>query len=177
MNEFPGPLKRKQMRGGPYELTPEQEAWFKETYPVTKNSEVEKAMGIAWPTLYQIAHRLGVTKSEEGMRAIRKSNGKRCSQRIQHQKLLMMSGLPHTAFANIRLQPYTKQQMQCRYRGIHRYGYITYEGHQLYDGDKERYCIYYDVNTKRNGRYEANAIAMGFKILPYDDFPEETKEL
>ena len=53
-------------------LTDEQRAWLADVYPATENERIAKAMGISKETVRVQARKIGLEKSETGMKAIRK---------------------------------------------------------------------------------------------------------
>ena len=71
MPEFPGKLIRvgkfKQ-----YELTDEQIQWLRDVYPVYENKRILKASGLKFSTMHRIRKKLGLVKSEEGLKGIKK---------------------------------------------------------------------------------------------------------
>lgn len=77
MKQFPGTIKRGGKNHREVILNEEQEAWLVRWYPVTENKRLAKAMGVSMEAMRNYAHRLGVNgKSEAGMAAIRKRQGK-----------------------------------------------------------------------------------------------------
>ena len=77
MKRFPGTIER----GGKYHrvviLNEEQEEWLDRWFPVTENKRLAKAMCVSMEAMRNYAHRLGCDgKSEAGMAAIRKRQGK-----------------------------------------------------------------------------------------------------
>ena len=68
MKPFPGTMQKVASRAHPYTLSDEQKAWLAETFPVTKNREIMKAMGVSLPTLHKIANELGIKRSEDGIK-------------------------------------------------------------------------------------------------------------
>lgn len=72
MKPFPGILTRSKLNGSPYVLTPEQQAWLCRWFPETENARLAKAMGVAQSTMHRLARGFGLTKSEKGLRGIRK---------------------------------------------------------------------------------------------------------
>ena len=71
MKPFPGTVTR-QGQGGRYTLTDEQKEWLRQWFPVTENRRLVKASGLTSSTLHRLARDLGLTKSEKGMRAIKR---------------------------------------------------------------------------------------------------------
>ena len=51
-------------------LTPEQEAWLCEAFPVTASLDVCKRLGICLPTLYRLVRELGLKKDKDYIRGI-----------------------------------------------------------------------------------------------------------
>lgn len=77
MKQFPGTIKRGGKNHREVILNEEQEAWLLRWYPVTENKRLAKAMGTSMEAMRNYAYRLGVKgKSEAGMAAIRKRQGK-----------------------------------------------------------------------------------------------------
>jgi hypothetical protein len=77
MKRFPGTIERGGKNHREVILNEEQEAWLVRWYPVTENNRLAKAMGVSMDTMRNYAHRLGCEgKSEAGMAAIRKRQGK-----------------------------------------------------------------------------------------------------
>ena len=75
MRPFPGEIKRGAKRVMLF--NDEQVAWLHEYFPKMENARVAKAMGIGEKTVCVIAKRMGLQKSEAGLRAIRKRQQKR----------------------------------------------------------------------------------------------------
>lgn len=77
MKRFPGTIERGGKNHRVVILNEEQEAWLVKWYPVTENKRLAKAMGVCMETIRNYARRLGCDgKSEAGMAAIRKRQGK-----------------------------------------------------------------------------------------------------
>ena len=77
MKRFPGTIERGGKNHREVILNEEQEAWLVRWYPVTENKRLAKAMGVSMEAMRNYANRLGVKgKSEAGMAAIRKRQGK-----------------------------------------------------------------------------------------------------
>lgn len=71
MTPFPGTTTTT----GPHRritLTPEQEEWMRLWYPMTENRRLIKASGLSHSTFHRFAKQLGLKKSEEGFKAIKK---------------------------------------------------------------------------------------------------------
>jgi hypothetical protein len=77
MKRFPGTIERGGKNHREVILNEEQEAWLVRWFPVTENKRLAKAMGVSMEAMRNYANRLGVKgKSEAGMAAIRKRQGK-----------------------------------------------------------------------------------------------------
>lgn len=72
MEPFPGTAIRTTVWGRRYVLTPEQEAWLRRWFPIVENSRIIKASGLKHSSLHRIVNRLGIRKSEEGMKGIKR---------------------------------------------------------------------------------------------------------
>jgi len=74
MEPFPGEnIKRRAGgRGSKVSLTAEQEEWLCRWYPTIENSRLMDASGLSHSTLHRLAREKGLTKSEEGMRGIKR---------------------------------------------------------------------------------------------------------
>ena len=164
MRLFPGRLAKSTSVPNLYVLTDEQVAWLRETFPVTENFRIMKMMGVSYSTLYKMANRLGLQKSEEGMRAIYERNGKKHRQMNKYARTMLLSGKEIDKCTNIRLQPYTRKQVSRRQNAVRRLGYLI-----DYGRTSERFVIYYNSTTRRSKAFEANCIAEGFKFLPTDE--------
>ena len=71
MKPFPGTVARTGKYNS-YVLTEEQKEWLIRWFPVTENKRLAKASGLTYSTLHRFARDLGLTKSEKGMRAIKR---------------------------------------------------------------------------------------------------------
>ena len=158
MNLFPGKLNRA-TRNHPYTLTAEQEAWLRATFPTTENTVIAKAMGVSYPTLYYMAKHLNLEKSKEGLRAIHLRQGQQHSKMNRHERLRIMSGEKSERCKNVRAMPYTRQQVSIRHKALRR-GYILPTN--TADHSSDRYTIFYDDETERSSRFEANSKNKGF---------------
>ena len=49
-------------------LTPEQEAWLRDTFPVTASHEVCRKLGVSMRTLYRLVRELGLKKDSDYLR-------------------------------------------------------------------------------------------------------------
>lgn len=161
MKPFPGELQKVVSKSHPYTLTPEQQAWFMETFPVTENRRMMSVMGISYPTLHKLAHEMGCKKSEEGLRAIRARKCEEHKRMNRHHRLLLMSGQQIDRCQNIRVQPYTKRQIDLRRSALDR-GYLLDEN--IREGSPGRYAIYYDDETPRSARFEATCKRHGLSV-------------
>lgn len=74
IDPFPGTLTKQPLRNNSmaYVLTDEQREWFCKWFPEEENSRLMKASGMRHSTLHRFAREFGLTKSEKGMRRIRK---------------------------------------------------------------------------------------------------------
>lgn len=68
-------------------LSEEQQRWLKRWFPVTENDRLASAMGISVGCMRGLAQRLGVAKSEEGLSAIRKRQGRAMAQTFESRGL------------------------------------------------------------------------------------------
>jgi hypothetical protein len=166
MTPFPGTLARSTDGCHKYILNNEQEAWLVATFPITENQAIIKAMGISYPTLYNMAHKLGIRKSEEGMAEIRRRRAEWHKRLCRQERLRLLGGGQPQCCQNIRLQPFTKSQICRRNKAVHLYGYNVTAGALLSDSSPDRWSIFYDENTKRSNLFEANCKKAGFKIEP-----------
>ena len=58
--------------GGKYLLNEEQRDWLRQWFPVTENRRLAKAMGTSESTMHRFARELHLTKSEKGLKAIKR---------------------------------------------------------------------------------------------------------
>lgn len=72
MRRFPGTLTRSPKGGRPYILTDEQREWLCHYYPIVENTRLMKASGMSHSTLHRFARDLHLTKSEKGIKAIKR---------------------------------------------------------------------------------------------------------
>lgn len=158
---FPGSMQKIVSKSHPYMLTPEQQAWLAETFPVTENRRIMEVMGISYPTLYKLAHGLGLKKSKEGLEAIHRRQCEEHKRVNRHHRLLLMSGQKITRCTNLKVQPYTKRQIDIRRSALDR-GYLLDE--DISEGSHGRYTIYYDDDTKRSVRFEQTCKSNGLRI-------------
>lgn len=69
MKPYPGQTEK---RNGTFVLTQEQKEWFCRWFPETENSRIAKAMGVSVSSMHRIKRELGLTKSDKGMKAIKR---------------------------------------------------------------------------------------------------------
>lgn len=81
---------------------------------------------------------------------------------VKMERFRIMSGIPRETKLRITANPYKKSQTQHRYAALKK-GYWFYE--DCSESSGERYNIYYDKDTKRSERFEANLKADGFNVL------------
>lgn len=82
---------------------------------------------------------------------------------LKSEKLRLMSGMKQESrLKNIRVVPYTKSQVSHHLNAVRR-GYWYYK--DCAEDDPERWNIYYDEETQRAPKFEANCIKDGFHIL------------
>lgn len=74
MKKFPGSIARGKY--GAVVLADEQLDWLRREFPKTENRRLMKAMNIAHNTLHRLARQYKLTKSEAGLKAIRKRQAK-----------------------------------------------------------------------------------------------------
>ena len=72
MRRFPGTLTRSPVGCHPYILTPEQKEWLIHYFPIVENTRLMKASGMSHSTLHRFARDLHLTKSEKGIKAIKR---------------------------------------------------------------------------------------------------------
>lgn len=79
IDPFPGTLTKQPVRHNSmgYVLTDEQREWLCRWFPEEENNRLVAASGMSHSTLHRFARELGLTKSEEGIRRIRKRHGAR----------------------------------------------------------------------------------------------------
>jgi hypothetical protein len=207
-------------------LNDEQRAWICQWYPVTENKRLAKAMGISLYKLHCFALELNLTKSEEGLRAIKhrqtkamaKTNHKNgCYDRkrghapsdatmeglrrrwekiraglqelpqdiakrkhprkwkaslkkrsenrkemVRKEKRRIIYGLERKTKLKAVMTPYKRSQRHHRCSALKR-GYLL--DMDCSEGQPGRYVIYYDDETQRSARFEANCIADGFTFM------------
>ena len=72
MTSFPGVVEMTKGKVHRRVLNDEQLAWLRRWFPVTENNRLCKAMGISHFKLHEFARENGLTKSEAGMKAIKR---------------------------------------------------------------------------------------------------------
>lgn len=83
MKQFPGKIAH---GGGNHRqviLNDEQMEWFRTEYPKTESPRLAKVMGCSVETVRKLARLNGLSKSEDGMKAIRKRQGKRMAKTFE----------------------------------------------------------------------------------------------
>ena len=205
-------------------LNDEQREWLCRWFPVTENNRLSKAMGISLYKLHCFARELNLTKSEAGLRAIKRrqtkamvktnrKNGcydrkrghapseatlegnrrrweeyrqglrestyetlkrtdpkryqavkeKRSQNRkelFRKERLRIIYGLERkTSLKVVVMKPYTRSQIAHRHNAMKR-GYLL--DMDCSEGQPGRYVIYYDDETQRSAKFEANCIKDGF---------------
>lgn len=88
--------------------------------------------------------------------------GKKRKMLFKMEKLRVMSGMKRETKLRMAINPYTRSQTSHRHNALKR-GYWVYEDCSEQGG--ERYNIYYDKNTERSEKFEANLKADGFNVL------------
>lgn len=77
MKQFPGKIEMAHNSKVHYlVINEEQKEWLRRWFPVTENCRLAKAMGISLYKLHDFARKLGLTKSEAGMKAIKRRQTK-----------------------------------------------------------------------------------------------------
>ena len=77
MKQFPGEIEMAHNGKVHYlVLNEEQKEWLRRWFPETENCRLAKAMGISLYKLHDFARKLGLTKSEAGMKAIKRRQTK-----------------------------------------------------------------------------------------------------
>lgn len=205
-------------------INEEQREWFCRWFPTTENKRLAKAMGISLYKLHCFAKELNLTKSEAGLKAIKRRqtkamtktnyrNGcydrkrghplseatiagrrkwfeeyrkglrewpsvamKECDPKrykalqekrsqsrkniIAKEKLRILYGLERqTNIKVVVMKPYTRSQIIHRMSALKR-GYLL--DMDCSEGQPGRYVIYYDDETERSAKFEANCIKDGF---------------
>lgn len=205
-------------------LNDEQRKWLCRWFPTIENKRLAKAMGISLYTLHCFAREMNLTKSEAGLRAIkrrqtkamvktnerngcydrkrghppseatREGNSRRWEEyrqglrestyetlkrtdpkryqavkeersqnrreMIAKEKLRIIYGLERkTNLKIVVMTPYKRSQIHHRCNALKR-GYLL--DMDCSEGQPGRYVIYYDDETQRSARFEANCIADGF---------------
>lgn len=224
MKSFPGTVETIKGQGHRKVLNDEQREWLCRWFPTVENKRLAKAMGISLYKLHCFARKLGLTKSEAGLRAIKRrqtkamaktnrKNGcydrkrghapseatlegnrrrweeyrqglrespqdtakrkhprkwkaslkKRSENRremISKEKRRILYGLERkTNLKVVVMTPYTRSQIAHRHNAMKR-GYLL--DVDCSEGQPGRYVIYYDDETQRSAKFEANCIADGF---------------
>ncbi len=167
MKPFPGRLRRAHDGYHPYILNEDQQEWLRETFPVTENHIVARAMDVSYPTLYRLTKTYGIRKSEEGKKAIMQRQGEWHRRMNNQAKLSLLGGNTPRNCHNVRLKPYTKQQVLSRHKAVKLYGYIVYDGNGMSENDADRYAIFYDDNTRRIAQFEETCAKHGLTIKEF----------
>ena len=76
MTPFPGEVEMTKGKIHHRVLNDDQKAWLCQWFPIIENKRLCKAMGISDYKLHEFARELGLTKSEAGLKAIRKRRDK-----------------------------------------------------------------------------------------------------
>lgn len=71
LTPFPGPIQRNP-RYGKIVLSDEQQSWLRTFYPVIENPRLIKVSGLTHSVLHRFAREFGLSKSEEGLKAIKR---------------------------------------------------------------------------------------------------------
>lgn len=207
-------------------LNDEQREWLCRWFPTTENCRLAKAMGISIYKLHDFARELGLTKSEAGLRAIKRRQAKAAAktnemngcydrkrghppseatmkgnlkrweeerlglrenallkmkrenpkkyqaamekkrqerkESIRKEKRRIIYGLERkTRLKVVVLKKYTQSQTHHRHSALQR-GYLL--DMDCSEGQPGRYVIYYDDETQRSPKFEANCIADGFRF-------------
>ena len=204
-------------------LNDEQRSWLCQWFPTIENKRLAKAMGISLYKIHCFARELNLTKSEEGLRAIKQrqtkamaktnhKNGcydrkrghppseatmeglrrrwekiraglqelpqdiakrkhprkwkaslkKRSENRkemMRKEKRRIIYGLERKTKLNAVMTPYKRSQRHHRCSALKR-GYLL--DMDCSEGQPGRYVIYYDDETQRSAKFEANCIKDGF---------------
>lgn len=205
-------------------LNDEQKAWLCRWFPFIENKRLAKAMHISDYKLHEFARELGLTKSEAGLKSIRRrqtkamvktNNANGCYDRkrghppsaatlegnlrrwqeehaglrengyirmkrdnpkryqaikerrshdrkemIRKERMRVVYGLPRkTNLKVVVMTPYKRSQIARRHSALNR-GYLLAE--DCAEGSPDRYIIYFDDDTQRSKRFEANCIRDGF---------------
>lgn len=72
MRRFPGTLERNPKGFHEYILTDEQREWLCHYFPIIENTRLMKASGMSHSTLHRFARDMHLTKSEKGIKAIKR---------------------------------------------------------------------------------------------------------
>ena len=164
MKDFPLPLHR--VRDGKIVLDEAQREWLRETFPVTENAAVCMAMGVSRPTLYRLVKEMGLRRSSDGLREIKRRQGRRHHRMVIAERMRMMGGGRPERCGNIRIVPFTSVQVMCRHNAKRNHGYLVADGYGMGDGHPDRWVIFYDEGTRRSERFEANCREKGFVFKP-----------
>jgi hypothetical protein len=103
-----------------------------------------------------VMKRINPKKYQQWMEKKRKER----RETIRKEKLRMLYGLERkTKLKTIVMNPYTRSQTHRRHNALKR-GYLLDE--DCSEGSPGRYVIYYDDETQRSAKFEANCIKDGF---------------
>lgn len=163
MRPFPGELQKRVCKSHPYTLNDDQKEWMREVFPVTENKQIMAELGVSWPTLHKLSNELGLKKNPDWLKSVRAKMVDEHKRMNRHHRVLLMSGHKITRCTNLRLQPYTKRQIDLRRSALNR-GYLLDE--DISEGSSGRYAIYYDEETQRSERFEATCRRHGLTLLP-----------
>lgn len=205
-------------------LNDKQLEWLRRWFPTTENNRLAKAMHISDYKLHEFAREFALTKSEAGLKAIRRRRDKAAAktnekngcydrkrghppsdatmegnrrrweeyhaglredpitqlrnnipkkyketiekmsherkESIRKEKLRVIYGMERkTKLRAVVMTPYTRSQTHHRHNALRR-GYLLDE--DCREGQPGRYVIYYDDETQRSSKFEANCIKDGF---------------
>lgn len=152
---FPDTLLKSKALGTPYVLTEAQAEWLRRYYPDTSTHTLAALMGCSFQSVLRIAKRYGIAKDRQALR--------KCLSDIQHgiirsERLRDKWCLPRRTTYYLPCKIYTKREIKRRWKAKKEWGYIP--------GDyiTERFILFYDKQTNRNKKFEANSIKAGFEI-------------
>lgn len=161
---FPNEVKYGGNNGTTIVLTREQDKWLCLFYPTTLNKKLASMMGIDRTTLTRIAKRLGLTKSHAYYQAKNELLSEQAKRLIEKERKRDSWGLTRHTKYHLPQKPFTRKELMRRHKALEK-GYVL--SPDLTDDGGKRHTIFYDNETKRSPRFEANCLLAGFQIKPW----------
>ncbi len=162
---FPGQIIYGGSNGTSIVLTKQQEDWLRRYYPTQLSNQLACMMHIHRTSLTRLAKKLRLRKTAAYYLIKKELLSEKARNKIHSERLRDKWCLPRQTLYHLPQKPFTRQEIMRRRKAIERGYYVSSD---LSESGGKRYCIFYDDETTRRPKFEANCKQAGFQVKRWE---------